>query len=1048
MREHLPGVGQPLGTPPHHRRSQDPAAGDIARSDSYSLARGGKLVSSRPWASSGAQILVNMHALEASAKDTGGKEPRRPPSSGTSSSDSESDSDSSDSDDTSEDEYEVRMTRRQPDLSHYTLAEEDEDLEQERCVNNGECKMKVASAKCSELRQSEREKRLPGDGHSRPHLAQDAREGAADGDGDGGGGGGGDGNDSDAKDDGSDDEEDDDDDDDNDDDESESDETESTVRARLGAGAENGGNEPGGGGGEGAAPPPEEDPNDTLSTLSGDLSFDDRDVISPPRENGAAAAQELEALPKDASAASDSIISDSSHTAADAESRESPEECVASESRVPPEGERSTPQRESVPTGVFCLSGYPKQACPGLPQDPSSHSSPSGLTCPQPEHESGSAVDVAGEMNQVCKRSTSTAQHSGGAARGMGAVQGRAEDAKSQERSQRSLPFPPKYVSGHSRVAQLRGTWDSSTPSSAAPRHEGHGVDREPPKQQAHSASEDVRLNSQPGHHAAPQQSAARTERQGAAKSKSNSSVGDVVHAQHARQSLQQAKLQKQSNAQHNAQVYQLQQRQQQVQHQKRRVQQQQQQQQESRRHHGGKNGAVNPANTTAATTNSRDGVCGGSGTRSPAHAYQPAAAATPTSSMPRLHAASSGLGGSASRLSAGAGGGAAGSYPGLAGSRLGGSYTGLVSSASSGYGSTAGGVLPAVPTRHEDSEDLSDVSSGATSEDSARRRRRRSAQSVKGEASVSGNEDFEWVRASPMLTGLLEGHVTRLATPPDHRGLRTSLATPPESGEEGGGGPTHRHRQYPRPPPAPRPRTLEPTDLVPHRPIRDGLRDSRDRLYSPSRDLTSHRRSRDSSVERSGRDSSCERGSVSSLHQHGHHHHHHHPGPRLPQHACDCPSCWCDEEEPGYDSCDERHHHHRHSYHEGLHHAHLHSLQAHHHQPCGRDAPRERRTRGQGSGDSGRSSPCCCRHCHQLGSLSSLSSHDYCANNRLALPCSTKVGGALATLQGTRRHRRLDSDYIALWSCHSPPVRAAHTRLPTPGRPHTATHTSDHGSV
>lgn len=606
MREHLPGVGQPLGTPPHHRRSQDPAAGDIARSDSYSLARGGKLVSSRPWASSGAQILVNMHALEASAKDTGGKEPRRPPSSGTSSSDSESDSDSSDSDDTSEDEYEVRMTRRQPDLSHYTLAEEDEDLEQERCVNNGECKMKVASAKCSELRQSEREKRLPGDGHSRPHLAQDAREGAADGD--GAGGGGGDGNDSDAKDDGSDDEEDDDhDDDDDDDDESESDETESTVRARLGAGAENGGNEPGGGGGEGAAPPPEEDPNDTLSTLSGDLSFDDRDVISPPRENGVAAAQELEALPKDASAASDSIISDSSHTAADAESREAPEECVASESRVPPEGERSTPQRESVPTGVFCLSGYPKQACPGLPQDPSSPSSPSGLTCPQPEHESGSAVDVAGEMNQVCKRSTSTAQHSGGAARGMGAVQGRAEDAKSQERSQRSLPFPPKYVSGHSRVAQLRGTWDSSTPSSAAPRHEGHGVDREPPKQQAHSASEDVRLNSQPGHHAAPQQSAARTERQGAAKSKSNSSVGDVVHAQHARQSLQQAKLQKQSNAQHNAQVYQLQQRQQQVQHQKRRVQQQQQQQQESRRHHGGKNGAVNPANTTAATTNSRN---------------------------------------------------------------------------------------------------------------------------------------------------------------------------------------------------------------------------------------------------------------------------------------------------------------------------------------------------------------------------------------------------------------------------------------------------------
>ncbi|XP_063604132.1 uncharacterized protein LOC134779792 isoform X4 [Penaeus indicus] len=1021
MREHLPGVGQPLGTPPHHRRAQDPATGDIARSDSYSLARGGKLVSSRPWASSGAQILVNMHALEASAKDTGGKEPRRPPSSGTSSSDSESDSDSSDSDDTSEDEYEVRVTRRPPDLSHFPLAEEDEELERERCVNNGECKVEVASAKCSERRQSEGEKRLPGDGHSRPHLAQDAREGA----GDGGG------NDIDAKNDEGDDEEDDDDDDDDEDDESESDETESTVRARLGAGAESGGNEPGGGGGEGAAPPPEEDPNDTLSTLSGDLSFDDRDVVSPPRENGVAAAQELEALPQDAAAPGS--ITDS-HTAADAETPRASEERVASESRVPPEGERSTPQRESVPAGVFCLSGYPKQASSGPAQDPSSRSSPSGQTRPQPEHESGSAADAPGEMNQVCKRPASGGQHSGGAARGMGAVQGRAEDAKSQERSLRSLPFPPKYVSGHSRVALLRGTWDPSASSSASPRHEGHGADREPPKQQqqALGVSEDVHLNSQHGHHAAPQQAAARAERQGAAKSKTNSALGDGGHAQHPRQSLQQAKLPKQSNAQHSAQVYQLQQRQQQVhQHQKRRVQQQQQQQQqESRRHHGGKNGAVNPANTTAATTNSRDAVCGGSGTRSPAHAYQPAAAATPTSSMPRLHASSSGLGGSASRLSAGGAGGAAGSYPGLAGSRLGGSYTGLVSSASSGYGSTAGGVLPAAPSRHEDSEDLSDVSSGATSEDSARRRRRRSAQSAKGEASVSGNEDFEWVRASPMLTGLLEGHVTRLATPPDHRGLRTSLATPPESGEEGGGGPTHRHRQYPRPPPAPRPRTLEPTDLVPHRPLRDGLRDSRDRLYSPSRDLASHRRSRDSSVERSGRDSSCERGSVSSLHQHAHHHHHHAPGPRLPHHACDCPSCWCDEEEPGYDSCDERHHHHRHSYHEGLHHAHLHSLPAHHHQACGRDATRERRARGQGSGDSGRSSPGCCRHCHPLGSLSSLSSHDYCANSRLALPCSSKVGGALATLQGARRHRRLDSDYIALWSCHSPPGGSLEDRV------------------
>ncbi|XP_066950307.1 filaggrin isoform X35 [Macrobrachium rosenbergii] len=432
------------------------------------------------------------------------------------------------------------------------------------------------------------------------------------------------------------------------------------------------------------------------------------------------------------------------------------------------------------------------------------------------------------------------------------------------------------------------------------------------------------------------------------------------------------------------------------------------------------------------------DRVCGGgTGLRSPAHQ---SLTTTPTPLMPRLQT-TPGLSGSASRLSGGNEGvgiglGVGHSYGGLASTRLGGSYTALVSSAaSSGYGSCAGGggigvggvgvggggVGAAVvsSTRHEDSEDLSDVSSGATSEDSARRRRRRSAQPMKGEASVSGNEDFEWVRASPMLTGLLEGHVTRLATPPDHRGhsLRTSLATPPESGEESTGVSAHRHRQYTRPPPVPRPRTLEAGDLIPHRPIRDNLRDGlrdsrdglRDRLYSPSRDLTGHRRSRDSSIERSGRDSSCERGSVSSLHQHNHHHHHH-LSSRLSQHTCECPSCWCEEEEGGYDSCDERHHHHRHSYHEGLHHAHLHQLQSHHHgQPGTREASRERRSRGQGSGDSGRSSPCCCRHCHHLGSLSSLSSHDYCANTRLALPCTSK-GSSLED-----RVHRLEGDKDSL---------------------------------
>lgn len=113
------------------------------------------------------------------------------------------------------------------------------------------------------------------------------------------------------------------------------------------------------------------------------------------------------------------------------------------------------------------------------------------------------------------------------------------------------------------------------------------------------------------------------------------------------------------------------------------------------------------------------EGVRGGSPARP-----RPAASASP---MPRVLLSAAGLSGSASRLS----GGAAGT--GLSTTRLATSYSALGSSASSGYGSCAG-VAVASSTRHEDSEDLSDVSSGAASEDSARRRRRRSAQSMKGD--------------------------------------------------------------------------------------------------------------------------------------------------------------------------------------------------------------------------------------------------------------------------------------------------------------------------
>ncbi|CAL4066040.1 unnamed protein product, partial [Meganyctiphanes norvegica] len=305
------------------------------------------------------------------------------------------------------------------------------------------------------------------------------------------------------------------------------------------------------------------------------------------------------------------------------------------------------------------------------------------------------------------------------------------------------------------------------------------------------------------------------------------------------------------------------------------------------------------------------------------------------------------------------------------------------------------------------------------------------------GSGSVSGSEDFEWVRQSPMLTGLLEGHVTRLATPPDlrhhhhhHRTSGSGLVTPPESGEEAavtGALPNHRQqRHYTRPPPAPRPRTLEPGDLLPHRPA---LRDSRERVYTPSRDHHVNRRSRDSSSERL-RDSSCDRASSSVvLHQSPHlPHHHNYHGSHYPARShCECVACCADEDEAGYDSCsDERHH--RHSYHEGVHHQpghHQHHHHQHHHHS--RDSSRDRRAPSRqgvsGPPDSGRSSPCCCRS--HLGSCSSLSSpqQDYFSGSG-----ASKVGPLVAPHQhpatpaNTHHLHRLNSDYITLWSCTDHP--------------------------
>ncbi|XP_069173924.1 LOW QUALITY PROTEIN: uncharacterized protein Liprin-beta [Procambarus clarkii] len=1081
MLDHLPGCDPAPGSP-SHRPHQQPPVGDVTRSDSYSLVRGGKVVSSRPWAAGGA-LHGTLHAHGKSPSDT-----RTPgsPSGGSSS--------SSDSDDRRHFRGGVRGARergagRLRPLHH-----------------------PGGGPRGSGGRRVRQRAAPPGRRDTRGHTSR-GKLGQA--------------RDSDAQCERGDESESDDD----DDDDSESDETESTVRARLQAVS---------GCGEGHGHTCGEEHNDTLSTVSDDLSFDDGDPSSPAGDQEAAAAIRGDSTPAHVTPTPAHVTPTPAHmtptaavlrrdSAQDREVAAAPAEGerrrrAAGGVRVPPEGERCRPQREGVRAGVFCLSGYPRQEPPHSPLNPVLYP-PSTLQTDAPGHR----VGETGEDGRL----TGDAPHSW--------HQHGHHHPSTYQNPRPQPPFPPRVTGAHTRGAQLSGVGASRTHEEllVAPRQapalplslntiagtvsgqqEGEGGARDtsqaavtlvtqvhhrqqqdaPTPQQAAYASKDT--TGLPGNITLDKLTI--TIKEGEVKLGDGDTLGKELVAKnttthtptrahtstHAhREQVRgvaghwclQAMMEHQEVRATSFKVYAsgTSQRSTYTNGDRRSVERvasrvaaasssraflREKCVSSSRQYHSDDSAVRGPCQpqhaalrrlfhslsdysmyptyltglglSTIVPSVSGEGVYGGSGRGTLAHA------APPTSPTPRLLGSTSGLSGSTSRLGGGLAAGAA--YGGglTAATRLGGSYTALASTTSSGYGSGAAGAAVA-SSRHEDSEDLSDVSSGATSEDSARRRRRRSAQSMKGEASVSGNEDFEWVRGSPMLTGLLEGHVTRLATPPDHRthSLRATLATPPESGEEGVGASTHRHRQYTRPPPAPRPRTLEAGDLLPHRPVRDGLRDGlrdsrdglRDRLYSPCRELVAHRRSRDSSVERSGRDSSCERGSVSSLHQHSHHHHHH-LTPRLPhQHPCDSPSCWCDDDEPGYDSCDERHHHHRHSYHEGLQHAHLHHLQPHHHHPhlqAARELSRDRRNRGHTSADSGRSSPSCCRHCNPLGSLSSLSSHDYCSNTRLALPCTAKVGGRLATPQRSRPLPRLDSDYITLWSCHSPPGSSVEERV------------------
>ena len=371
MHDHILGVGQPHETPPQSPR-QERTEGDVTRSDSYCLARGGKVVSSRPWAANGIHAL-NMRAVERGKNVADGQHPLSP-SSEVSSSDSESDSGSGDSEETSEDEYETSDGRAALGLLPCTIPEEEHDTS--HLDTGGHSDVSGQAVGACDIRGNS-----PGDAHPRPgpvNARKPVRQDAAarakenplrnvgnDCDPDE--------NDDDDDDDDEDEEEEEEEEEDDDEEEeeedeeeedeeeeeeeheneeedSESEETESTVRAkRDGVSAHTEA--------EDRSTPlrEEEDHNDTLSTLSGDFSFDDQEP-SPPRD--------LERVGDSESASnsrrppSPTIPSDEACPATGGDEHTAAQEHVAG--RPVPDGEGSSPQREGMRAGVFCISGYPR----------------------------------------------------------------------------------------------------------------------------------------------------------------------------------------------------------------------------------------------------------------------------------------------------------------------------------------------------------------------------------------------------------------------------------------------------------------------------------------------------------------------------------------------------------------------------------------------------------------------------------------------------------------------------------------------------------------
>lgn len=341
MHDHILGVvGQPRGTPPQSPRPER-AEGDVTRSDSYSLTRGGKLVSSRPWATNGVHVFVNMRGAENQKNVTDSQRPRGASPSSETSSDSESDSDSGDSEETSEDEYDTGGRRSVQRCPPGTIQEEEREAPHLDFTHPREGASQASEA-CGARDHSSGDSRLRplvvrGAGKSRAEDTaernkEDTLRNSSD--------------DCDLDED----EDDEDHDDAAEEEDSDSEETESTVKAKPdGIGSSTDGNN---------KPSPvreEEDHNDTLSTLSGDLSFDDPET-SPPRDPekvaGSHSASESRRPPSPES------LSDAASPASVCPGPSATEEHVGG--RAAPDGGQRIMQRDGMGAGVFCISGYPR----------------------------------------------------------------------------------------------------------------------------------------------------------------------------------------------------------------------------------------------------------------------------------------------------------------------------------------------------------------------------------------------------------------------------------------------------------------------------------------------------------------------------------------------------------------------------------------------------------------------------------------------------------------------------------------------------------------